>query len=113
MSSKEKTALEKLHRQLRAEREKDGITWTPKYFKKVEGDGLMQCNWQYSGGYWEERNDRVKVCILLSLIITYCEKKNLTPVKQTDTRIARHFFDSRQHPFFIVCPLFSSSYWRQ
>lgn len=76
-SGKEKTLLERHHRQLRADREKEGITWSPKYFKKVDGDGVLQCNWQYNGGYWEERNERVKT---LGLPDTY-----LTPETTSST----------------------------
>eukprot|EP01117_Protostelium_nocturnum_P018665 TRINITY_DN784_c0_g1_i1.p1 TRINITY_DN784_c0_g1~~TRINITY_DN784_c0_g1_i1.p1 ORF type:complete len:442 (+),score=146.87 TRINITY_DN784_c0_g1_i1:292-1617(+) len=58
-ASNEKNALEERQREARKKREKDGTTWVPKYFKlKKDEDG--QDFYEYQGGYWEEREGRLK-----------------------------------------------------
>jgi len=54
----EKNIVEEKQRELRRQREANKQEWVPKYFKKVtDAQGEF---WEYIGGYWEEREQRVK-----------------------------------------------------
>ncbi|KAI8814464.1 Oxysterol-binding protein-domain-containing protein [Cladochytrium replicatum] len=46
----EKQRLEQMQREKLKALEQEGIKWTPRWFKHVDGKG-----WLYSGGYWEHR----------------------------------------------------------
>jgi len=55
----EKYALEEKQRRDKRLRDQNGKTWEPKYFKEaVDEDG--QTYWQYMGGYWEQKDERMK-----------------------------------------------------
>jgi len=57
-SGEEKYRLEEKQRADKKEREKNNTSYIPKFFKKVEDETGPR--WEYSGNYWEERNERIK-----------------------------------------------------
>lgn len=58
-AAKEKTSIEEEQRRKRREREAQGKTWSPNYFKKVP-DEQFEYRWEYIGNYWEERATRLQ-----------------------------------------------------
>jgi anti-sigma28 factor (negative regulator of flagellin synthesis) len=61
-AGKEKHRLEEKQRAERKERETKGIHYVQKYFKKIPDDE-WGFQWVYMGGYWEEREERIKKAI--------------------------------------------------
>jgi len=54
-----KKALEERQREERADRKKKSAEWTPRYFTFTEkGKHGIPC-WEYTGKYWEERDERI------------------------------------------------------
>jgi len=58
-AGKEKHRLEEEQRAIRRARETKGEEYHPKYFKSVNDDKWGH-RWVYQGGYWEERENRIK-----------------------------------------------------
>lgn len=54
-----KNRLEEKQRADRKQREKRQLEeWTPKWFQLMPEEGTSQMMWQYTGGYWEEREKK-------------------------------------------------------
>jgi len=58
VAGQEKHRLEEKQRADKRQREKLNQQWTPRYFK-LSHDTDEQEFWEYIGGYWEEREDRI------------------------------------------------------
>ncbi|PRP85453.1 putative oxysterol binding protein (Osh1) [Planoprotostelium fungivorum] len=56
VAGREKHNLEEKQREARRKREREGVTYVPKYFQTVKENG--QDSWEYVGKYWEEREAR-------------------------------------------------------
>lgn len=59
LAGREKTKIEEAERQKRRDREARSQKWTPVYFEKKPGEGDKEGCWQYTGNYWEEKDQRI------------------------------------------------------
>lgn len=59
MANKEKVRLEEKQRAARRARETSGDAYQPTYYKKVD-DEKWGHRWEYIGGYWEQREQRIQ-----------------------------------------------------